>query len=87
MSLMGHECWSKDPDSAARYALAVSFEVVGREIAICDCLRVVVEELQSELETEIEVDVEANPSAIWRLMRRISANRNVPTRSSFCCSD
>jgi hypothetical protein len=60
MSLMGHECWSKDPDSAARYALAVSFEVVGREIAIYDDLRVAVEELQSELKTELEIDVEAS---------------------------
>lgn len=60
MSLIGHECLSKDPDSAARYALAVSFEVVGREIAIYDDLRVAVEELQSELETELEIDVEAS---------------------------
>lgn len=57
---MGHEGWSKDPDSAARYALAVSFEVVGREIAIYDGLRVAVEELQSELETGIEVEIGVN---------------------------
>ncbi|MCC7337241.1 MAG: S8 family peptidase [Pirellulaceae bacterium] len=56
IAVMGHEGWSKDPDSAARYALAVSFEVVGREIAIYDGLRVAVEELQSELETEIQVE-------------------------------
>lgn len=55
---MGHEGWSKDPDSEARYALAVSFEVVGREIAIYDGLRVAIEELQAELETEVEAEVE-----------------------------
>ena len=57
MSLIGHECLSKDPDSAARYALAVSFEVVGREIPIYEGLRIAVEELQSELETEIELEI------------------------------
>ena len=60
MSLIGHECWSKVPDSAARYALAVSFEVVGREIAIYDDLRVAVDELQSELKTEIELEIGVN---------------------------
>ncbi len=59
IAVMGHEGWSKDPDSAARYALAVSFEVVGREIAIYDGLRVAVEELQSELEAGIEVEIES----------------------------
>lgn len=60
MSLMGHEGWSKDPDSAARYVLAVSFEVVGREIPIYEGLRIAVEELQSELETEIELEIGVN---------------------------
>ncbi len=57
MSLMEHECWSKDPDSAAGYVLAVSFEVVGREMEIYDDLRIAVEELQSELKTEIELEI------------------------------
>lgn len=60
MSLIGHECWSKDPGSAARYVLAVSFEVVGNMVAIYDGLRIAVEELQSELETEIELEIGVN---------------------------
>jgi len=36
----------------------VSFEIVGREIAIYDDLRVAVEELQAELETLVELQAE-----------------------------
>jgi Subtilase family len=59
ISVVGHKGWSHDPDSTARYALTVSFEVVGQEIAIYEPLRVAVQELQAEIEAEIEVDVEA----------------------------
>lgn len=59
ISVVGHKGWSHDPDSTARYALTVSFEVVGKEIAIYEPLRVAVEELQAEIEAEVEVDVEA----------------------------
>lgn len=59
ISVVGHRGWSLDPDSTARYALAVSFEVVGKEIAIYEPLRVAVQELQAEIEAEVEVDVEA----------------------------
>jgi hypothetical protein len=58
IAVMGHQGWSKDPDSEARYSIAVSFEVVGREIPIYDDLRVAVEELQADLETEVEAEVE-----------------------------
>lgn len=58
IAVMGHRGWSKDPDSEARYSLAVSFEVIGREIPIYDDLRVAVEELQAELEAEAEVEVD-----------------------------
>lgn len=58
IAVMGHEGWSKDPDSEARYALAVSFEIVGREIAIYDGLRVAIEELQAELEMEIDLEMD-----------------------------
>jgi hypothetical protein len=59
ISVVGHKGWSHDPDSTARYALTVSFEVVGKEIDIYEPLRVAVQELQAEIEAEIEVDVEA----------------------------
>ena len=62
IAVVGHRGWSKDPDSSARYAIAVSFEVLGREIPIYEDLRVAVEELQTEIEAEVEseaaVDVE-----------------------------
>ena len=60
IAVVGHKGWSHDPDSTARYALTVSFEVVGKEIAIYEPLRVAVQELQAEIEAEIEVDVEAD---------------------------
>jgi len=56
VAVMGHKGWSKDPDSQAKYSLAVSFEIVGREIKIYDAMRVAVDELQAELEIELEVD-------------------------------
>ena len=58
IAVMGHQGWSKDPESEARYTLAVSFDVLGREIPIYDDLRVAVEELQAELEAESEIQIE-----------------------------
>ena len=58
IAVVGHRGWSQDPDSTAKYALAVSFEVVGREIAIYEDVRVAVEELQAELEALAEVQAE-----------------------------
>ena len=62
IAVVGHRGWSHDPESTAKYALAVSFEVVGREIAIYEDVRVAVEELQVELEAMVEVQVEAEES-------------------------
>jgi hypothetical protein len=56
VAVVGHQGWSHDPDSAARYALTVGFEIVGKEIPIYNDLRVAVEELQAEIELESEVD-------------------------------
>ncbi len=56
IAVVGHPGWSKDPESTAKYALAVSFEVVGREIAIYEDLRIAVEDLQAELEAQVEVE-------------------------------
>jgi hypothetical protein len=63
IAVRGHKGWSKDPDNTASYTLAVTFEIVGREIAIYDPLRVAVQELQAELgvgelEAEAEIDIE-----------------------------
>ena len=63
IAVRGHNGWSKDPDNTASYTLAVTFEIVGKEIAIYDPLRVAVQELQAELgvvefEGEVEAEVE-----------------------------
>ena len=60
IAVVGHQGWSKDPDSMASYALTVSFESLGQEIPIYKDLRVAVEELQAELETEIEAEIEVD---------------------------
>jgi hypothetical protein len=61
IAVRGHRGWSKDPDNAASYTLAVTFEIVGMEIEIYDSLRAAVQELQAELavgdlEAEAEID-------------------------------
>lgn len=58
IAVVGHPGWSHDPDSAARYALAVSFEILGHEITIYDPLRAAIIELQAQVETEIEAEAE-----------------------------
>jgi hypothetical protein len=58
IAVVGHEGWSKDPDSSARYALAVTFEVVGQELPIYEPLKVAIEELEAESGIEIEEEVE-----------------------------
>jgi hypothetical protein len=58
IAIVGHRGWSRDPDSAARYALAVTVEVVDQEIAIYEHLRTAMFELQSNLETEIETEID-----------------------------
>ena len=63
IAVVGHQGWSKDPDSTARYALAVSFEVVGQEVAIYEPLKIAIEALEAEsgieAESEVEIDEEA----------------------------
>jgi hypothetical protein len=63
IAVRGHNGWSKDPDNTASYTLAVTFDIVGQEIAIYDPLRIAVQELQTELgigelEAEAEIDIE-----------------------------
>jgi hypothetical protein len=58
IAVRGHRGWSRDPESAARYVLAVTFDIVGQEIQIYDPLRVTVQELEVELEAEVEPEME-----------------------------
>jgi hypothetical protein len=57
IGVRGHRGWSHDPDSVANYSLAVTFEIIGKEIQIYEPLRTAVLELQSEIEAEVEIDV------------------------------
>jgi hypothetical protein len=68
--VVGHEGWSRDPDSTASYSLAVTFEILGQEIAIYDVLRTAVielqeleaeagiEEIEAEAEEEVEIEID-----------------------------
>ncbi len=58
IAVVGHEGWNQDPDSVARYALAVSVEVVGKEIPIYERLRVSVENLRVQIEVGAEVEID-----------------------------
>jgi hypothetical protein len=58
IAVVGHQGWSRDPDSGARYTLAVTLEILGQEITIYEPLLAAVGELQTEIETEIEAEVE-----------------------------
>ena len=62
IAVVGHKGWSRDPDSSARYALAVSFEALGRDIPVYEEVRVAVERLQTEIEAEAEVEAEVASS-------------------------
>jgi hypothetical protein len=56
IAVVGHQGWSHDPDSAARYTMAVTFEALGQEIAIYEPLRSAVIELQAEVEAEVDLE-------------------------------
>jgi hypothetical protein len=56
---VGHPCWSHDPDSTARYALTVTFEILGEEVVIYEPLRAAVIELQTQIEAEVEIEPKA----------------------------
>ncbi len=63
IGVVGHQGWSHDPDSTARYVMAVTFEILGKEIAIYEPLRAAIGELQAEIgeiEAEAEVEVEVD---------------------------
>jgi hypothetical protein len=58
IAVVGHLGWSHDPDSTAHYALAVTFEILGKEIAIYEPLRTAVIELQAQVEARSEAEIE-----------------------------
>ena len=59
IAVVGHQGWSKDPDSSALYTLAVSIEVLGREVPIYSRIRARVADLQAEVEAEAQIQAEA----------------------------
>ena len=60
IAVRGHQGWSHDPDTTARYALAVTFEILGKEISIYGPLRVAVTELQTQIEADVELEIEVD---------------------------
>jgi hypothetical protein len=59
IAVRGHRGWSRDPEAVATYALAVSFEIIGKEIQIYEPLRTADLELQNQLvEAEVPVEIE-----------------------------
>ena len=56
IAVVGHQGWSRDPDSTARYTLAVTLEILGQEISIYQPLRTAIIEL-GQIEAEIEVEM------------------------------
>ncbi|SMP80331.1 S8 family peptidase [Noviherbaspirillum suwonense] len=60
IAVVGHQGWSHDPDSTARYVLAVTFEILGGEIIIYGPLRTAIAELQAQTEVELEAEVEVD---------------------------
>lgn len=58
IAVRGHQGWSRDPDTTARYALAITFEIIGQEISIYDPLRMAIIELQTQIKTDVEVEME-----------------------------
>ena len=59
IAVVGHQGWSRDPDSSAKYALAVTLEIMGQEISIYDPLRTAIIELQAQVAVEAEAETEA----------------------------
>ena len=57
IAVRGHQGWSRDPDSTARYALVVTLDVVAEEVRIYEPLRVAVEALQVDTEEGVAVDL------------------------------
>jgi hypothetical protein len=60
VAVIGHRGWSKDPESEAKFALAVSFESVDQEIEIHERLEVAVNDLWVELNSQVEVEAEVD---------------------------
>lgn len=59
IAVVGHQGWSKDPESSARYILAVSIEVLNREVPIYSRIQARVADLQAQVEAEAQIQAEA----------------------------
>ena len=55
IAVIAHKGWNNDPDATARYSLAVTFEVVNREVKIYDNMMVAIHNSQQEIELEDDV--------------------------------
>lgn len=55
IAVVGHNGWDKDPDAFAKYALVVTFEVVGQEVEIYEQISIGIEALIQIQRQEIQV--------------------------------
>ena len=60
VAVIGHRGWSKDPESEAKFALAVSFESVDQEIEIYERLELAVSDLWVELNADSQIEAEVD---------------------------
>jgi hypothetical protein len=59
IAVRGHAGWSKASKSRGRYALTVTFQSVGQEIALFEPIEIAVEELRHQVEAELAAEIEA----------------------------
>ncbi|NLL05378.1 MAG: hypothetical protein GX270_06225 [Clostridiaceae bacterium] len=59
IAIKGHNGWSNNGEHFAKYALAVSFEAINKDIPIYVPFSILVEaEVETEIEQEIETEIE-----------------------------
>lgn len=56
IGVVGHPGWDKDPDTKAKYTLAISFESVNRDIEIYSPIQIA-NEIEIEQEQEVEIEI------------------------------
>ena len=60
VAVIGHRGWSKDPESEAKFTLAVSFESIDQEIEIHERLELAVNDLWVELNADARLEAEVD---------------------------
>lgn len=61
MAVIGHRGWAEKDESAAKYALAISFEMMDGDLEIYEMIRAEVETLQTQTPTKVPIRLSAAP--------------------------